>query len=129
MPRTLATARAIFTGPIEETELLREADFAEFKTGKLRLPMGLWRWVLRITWMTGHSSQRTCRDSFRRRVLCVADELQRREGDILVVSHAGMLAYLAAELRKRGFDGPKLRVPQHSRLYVYHRHHGTELER
>jgi broad specificity phosphatase PhoE len=121
MPRTLATARAVFSGSVETSNLLREAEFAEFGTGRLRLPMWMWRLLLRFTWMTGHASQRQCRDDFRRRVLYVADSLARRDGDTLVVSHAGMISYLVAELKRRGFTGPSVRIPKHSRLYVFER--------
>ncbi len=121
MPRALATARALFSGNVESTPLLREAEFAPFRTGKLSLPVFVWRCMLRIAWMTGHSSQKQCRDEFKRRVLAVADELERRAGAVLIASHAGFLAYLSAELRRRGFDGPKLRIPQNARLYLYER--------
>jgi broad specificity phosphatase PhoE len=119
MPRALATARALFPGNVESTPLLREAEFAPFGTGQLRLPVFAWRWMLRVAWMTGHSSQRQCRDDFKQRVLAAADQLERRGGNVLVVSHAGFLAYLSTELRGRGFDGPKLRIPQNARLYTY----------
>lgn len=119
--RTLTTAKALFTGLIEPTHLLREADFAQFQTGNLKLPMLLWVWILRFTWVTGHRSQRQLRDDFRHRMLASADELERRSGDVLVVSHAGMIMHLSAELRRRGFDGPKLRIPQNSKLYLYER--------
>jgi broad specificity phosphatase PhoE len=119
MPRTRITAGAVFVGEVGHTELLREAQFAPFKTGGLRLPVWVWKWMLRLTWMTGHSSQRACRDEFRQRVLAVADRLSAIDRDILVVSHAGMMAYLSAELRRRGFVGPKLRIAKHARVYVY----------
>ena len=119
LPRAEATARAIFSGSIELTDLLREPEFAPFRTGRLRLPVWLWRWVLMLTWLTGHRSQRACRDDFRRRVQAAADCLCALNGDTLVVSHAGMMAYLSAELRRRGFSGQKLRVAEHAKLYIY----------
>ena len=119
LERAFATARAVFSGPIENSALLREPEFAQFRTGRLRLPLAMWRWVLRFAWLTGHRSQRACRDEFRARVRAVADLLETKSGNILVVSHAGMMAYLSAELRRRGFVGPKLRVAQHATLYVY----------
>ena len=119
LERAVVTATAIFSGPVEKTPLLREPELAQFQTGKLRLPVWLWRWMLRISWMSGHRSQRACRDDFRRRVIAVADLLERKSGNILVVSHAGMMAYLSAELRRRGFVGPKLRIAKHATLYVY----------
>ena len=39
--------------------------------------------------------------------------------DTLVVSHAGIMAYLSSELRRRGFAGPKLRIAKHATAYVY----------
>ena len=119
LERAVATARALFNGPIEKTPLLREPEFAPFRTGNLRLPIAMWRWVLRLSWVTGHRSQRACRDEFRRRVADVADLLEQKSGAILVVSHAGIMAYLSRELRRRGFTGPKLRIAQHATLYVY----------
>jgi broad specificity phosphatase PhoE len=109
--------------------LLREAEFAPFRTGKLSLPVFAWRWMLRIAWMSGHSSQRQCRDEFKQRVLAVADDLDQRSGDILVVSHAGFLAYLSAELKRRGFGGPRLRIPENARLYLYVRSKACQRDR
>lgn len=121
MARTRATAVAVFPGEVAYTPLLREADFAPFPTGGLRLPVLLWRGLLRLAWLTGHASQRACRDDLRRRVGEVADLLCAAERDTLVVSHAGMLAYLSAELRRRGFVGPRLGMARHATAYVYRR--------
>ena len=121
LERAIVTAKAAYRGEIEITPLLREPELAQFRTGALRLPVWAWRWVLRFSWMTGHRSQRQSRDDFQSRVSALADALESREEDTLVVSHAGMMAYLSAALTKRGFVGPKLRVAQHARLYVYER--------
>jgi len=121
LPRARITANSVFQGEIEHTAMLREAQFALFKTGGLRLPVWAWRWVLRFAWMTGHRSQRACRDDFRRRVLVMADRLCGMNQDTLVVSHAGIMMYLSAELRRRGFAGPKLRMPRHAIVHLYER--------
>jgi broad specificity phosphatase PhoE len=121
LERTVSTARVVFNGEIQPTPLLREPELAQFDTGSLRLPMWLWRWILRFAWMTGHSSQRAGRDDFHRRVRQIADLLESKPHDVLIVSHAGMMAYLSAELRRRGFAGPRLRIPRHAMLYVYER--------
>jgi len=117
--RAIATAKAVFAGAVEQTALLREPDFAEFGTGDLRLPVWLWRWILLLCWVTGHRSQRACRNEFRHRVVAMAGLLEGKAGNILVVSHAGMMTYLSAEFRRRGFAGPKLRMPKHATLYIY----------
>lgn len=119
LPRASLTARTVFRGEIEQTVLLREPEFALFQTGNLRLPMWGWQGLLRLAWLTGHRSQRACRDDFRQRVLAMADRLSALQQDTLVVSHAGMMAYLSAELRRRGFTGPKLRLAKHARAYIY----------
>ena len=121
MARAVATAKAVFAGPIEQTALLREAEFAPFRTGNLRLPVWIWRWILRLSWATGHQSQRACRDDLHRRVAATADLLETKAEDILVVSHAGMMAFLSAEFRRRGFHGPKLRLAKHATPYIYER--------
>lgn len=119
LPRARITASAVFRGQIEHTDLLREAQFSQFKTGNLRLPVWAWQWLLRLSWITGHPSQRACRDEFRQRVLAAAERLCGSPQDTLVVSHAGMMASLSAELRRRGFTGPKLRIARHATVYVY----------
>ena len=119
LPRARITASAVFRGEVGHSALLREPEFRQFKTGNLRLPIWAWQWLLRLSWITGHRSQRPCRDDFRRRVLAVADLLSASDQDTLVVSHAGMMAYLSAELRRRGFAGPKLRIAKHATAYVY----------
>jgi broad specificity phosphatase PhoE len=119
LPRACITASAVFCGEVERTALLREPEFARFKTGNLRLPLWAWQWLLRLSWMTGHPSQRGCRDEFRGRVLAMADRLSALGQDTLVVSHAGMMAFLSAELRRRGFVGPKLRIAKYATAYIY----------
>ncbi len=121
LPRARLTAHAVFSGEVQLTALLREPQFAQFNTGNLRLPVRIWQWVMWLSWLTGHRSQRTGRDDFRRRVRAVAEQLSAVDRDTLVVSHAGMMAFLSAELRRRGFLGPKLRVAKHAKAYLYER--------
>lgn len=120
-PRAATTARCIFQGRIEYTALLREARFATFQTGGLRLPVWVWQALLRLAWMAGAKSQRACRDEFRQRVIAVADRLEAFEQDTLVVSHAGVMAYLSSELLRRGFCGPRLKIAHHATAYIYER--------
>lgn len=121
LPRAVITAAAVFGEPFERTALLREPQFEQFATGRLRLPFAAWKWLLRLSWLSGHPSQRACRDQFRRRVKSMADRLASMDQDVLVVSHAGMMAYLGAELTRRGFAGPSFHVARHARAYVFER--------
>ena len=117
--RAAITANAVFPGEVTPTDLLREAEFAEFRTGALRLPILAWYAIFRLSWMTGHSSQRELRDVFMQRVRTVADQLAAGTEDTLVVSHGGVMAFLSGELRKRGFTGPKFGLATHARTYVF----------
>ena len=119
--RAALTADAVFPGAATQTDLLREAEFAEFRTGALRLPILAWYAIFRLSWMTGHCSQRALRDAFIQRVQTVADQLASGTGDTLVVSHGGVMAFLSAELRRRGFAGPKFGLAAHARAYVFER--------
>ncbi len=122
LKRALVTAQAAFTSsPIEPLPLLREAEILKFGTGRLMLPAWVWRWTLRLAWLTSHPSQRAARDGFLNRVREVADLLAAAEEDTLVVSHAGMMMFLRKELLKRGFQGPKFRIAENARLYVFER--------
>lgn len=119
LPRAKATASRVFQGRIEFTPLLREARFAQFQTGSLRLPVWFWKGLLRVAWMTGHTSQRVCRDDLLGRVRQAADLILQTRDDILIVSHAGTMAYLSRELRRRGFNGPRFGVAHHARSYIF----------
>lgn len=121
LKRAVVTARALHPGEAIPTPLLREPEIAPFRTGNLSLPASVWRWVLRIAWLSGHRSQRSARDEFRGRVTAVADLIESAETDVLLVSHAGMMAYLRMELARRGFVGPQYRMAEHGRLYVFER--------
>lgn len=119
LPRARITADTVFGGPVEHTGMLREARFVAFDTGRLRLPVLMWHLLVRICWRTGHPSQRACRDDLMERVRTMADRLGDAKHDTLVVSHAGMMKYLSAELCRRGFRGPRLRMARHATAYVY----------
>ena len=51
----------------------------------------------------------------------LADLIESAETDILLFTHAGMMAYLRSELVRRGFVGPRYRLAEHGRLYVFER--------
>jgi hypothetical protein len=121
LPRARITAATVFKGPVEYTAMLREARFAPFGTGGLRLPVWVWHALVRMCWWTGHRAQRACRDEFRARVQAAAERLDLMSEDTLVVSHAGFLAHLGRGLQRRGFAGPGLGLARHARVYVFER--------
>lgn len=121
LSRAQTTARAFWSAEILTRPDLREVEFAPFATGQVKLPVRLWRLLIRIAWMTGHASQRALRDDFRHRVRRMVDEIESQGQDALVVSHAGMMMYLRKELLLRGFSGPKFGIAEHARIYEFQR--------
>ncbi len=121
LPRAATTARALFGGTVTLLPALREAEFATFRTGGLRLPMWAWRNLIRLAWMCGHGSQKKTRDDFFSRVRSVADLVESQTQDLLLVSHAGMMLFLRKELLRRGFRGPRIGIADHARVYEFQR--------
>jgi broad specificity phosphatase PhoE len=119
--RAHVTARAAYAGNIVTTPWLREAEFLPFATGRLRLPVWGWQTLLRLAWLTGHKSQRPARDEFRQRIRAMADLLEGERVDTLVVSHAGVMFFLRKELLRRGFTGPRFKLAEHAKLYLFER--------
>jgi broad specificity phosphatase PhoE len=120
LKRAYLTAEAVFTGPIQRMKELREAQTSQFRTGQLKLPMGGWRWLLRLAWATSHPSQRTAKEDLMARVRYVVGEIVSRvEENTLIVSHAVIMVFLRKELLRLGFTGPKFRLAQSGRLYVF----------
>lgn len=121
LERARETAHAVFPSTFEVDDHLAEVEYRAFQTGPLRLPVRVWRWLVQVAWWTGHPSQRLCRDDLRRRVRSAADRLAAVQRDTLVVTHAGMIAFLGPELRRRGFSGPRVGIASHARAYVFER--------
>lgn len=120
LKRAHITAQAVFpTGPVTPQPQLREATILPFRTGNLSLPFWLWRTLIRLAWLTAHESQRPARDEFMQRMRAVSEDLAARDQDTLVVCHAGMMYFLRKELLRRGFTGPKFKLAQNARLYVF----------
>ena len=121
LSRAASTAAHVFSGRIFYTSLLREPELGTFNTGRLRLPLLLWKWFIRLAWAAGFESQKAKRDEFRSHVSTMADQLEERTEDTLVVCHAVMMLFLSQELERRGYNGPKLKVARHAVTYVYER--------
>jgi broad specificity phosphatase PhoE len=122
LPRAYATARAAFTGEILQLPELREPQVDAFRTGNLKLPFPMWKWMLRLAWMTSHSSQRNAKLSFMAKVKQVTDSvLTQAKEDTLIVSHAGVMMFLRKELVKLGFTGPEFKIAENGKLYVFER--------
>ena len=120
--RARETARAIAAGPWEELQELREPNVSVLRPGTLRLPFAAWRWIFRWMWMTSHRSQQAIKAELLRNVAYVAKEvLAPDHRNTLIVSHAGVMMFLRRELLKLGFVGPRFKLAEHGRLYLFER--------
>jgi broad specificity phosphatase PhoE len=123
LPRAYTTAQAAFTGTIQQMPELREAEFHPFATGGLRMPLLAWRMMLRLAWLSSHKSQHTAKTAFMTRLNFLSTEvLAKTEENTLIVSHAGMIAFLRKELLKHGYSGPKCNIAENAKLYVFEKH-------
>ncbi|MEZ0275603.1 MAG: histidine phosphatase family protein, partial [Roseimicrobium sp.] len=101
---------------------LREPQVGAFRTGNLKLPFPVWKWMLRLAWMSSHSSQRNAKTAFMTKVRHIADEiLSKAQEDTLIVSHAGVMMFLRKELVKMGYTGPGFKIAENGKLYVFER--------
>jgi broad specificity phosphatase PhoE len=122
LPRAYATAQAAFAGDILQMPELREPQVGAFRTGNLKLPFPIWKWMLRLAWMGSHSSQREAKAAFMEKVRHVTQEvITKAQEDTLIVSHAGVMMFLRKELVKLGFAGPGFKIAENGKLYVFER--------
>jgi broad specificity phosphatase PhoE len=120
LPRAYTTAQAAFSGPIRQMPELREPNIVPVPMGNLRLPLTVWRLMLHLAWLSSHSSQLPAKTDFLRRLDFLKTEvLAKAEENTLIVSHAGMMAFLRKELMALGFHGPSFRLAENGKLYVF----------
>lgn len=129
LPRAYTTAQAAFSGPIRQVPELREPNIVPVPLGKLRLPLTGWRLLLHLAWLCNHSSQLPAKADMLARLRFLKKEvLSQAEENTLIVSHAGMMAFLRKELLALGFNGPRFRIAQNAKLYVFEKRRKSGLK-
>lgn len=122
LPRAAKTAETIYDGPITQLQELREVRPLPITNRNIKLPFMLWGALVRVAWMLNHKSQPEPPKEIAERLAAVLDNiLAQGEEDVLIVSHAACMMFMQKELRKRGFQGPKLGTPENGKLYVFER--------
>lgn len=122
LPRAIATAKEVYSGNLKIDKLLREVDNAPFiHTERIRLPFEVWHICGRLAWFFRSKSQPETIEGTRRRIKKFLDRIDWSKESILIVFHGFMLYNLQKELRRRGFQGDKLRVVKNGVLYEYAR--------
>ncbi|HYK71607.1 MAG TPA: histidine phosphatase family protein [Pseudoneobacillus sp.] len=116
--RSLQTAEYIFPGEVVKRTELREVPITPFKK-RLKLPFLVWAMLVRLSWMTNKEKKNEIM-KIREGINKLLDEALAQKGETLIVSHGALMIFMAKELKKRGFHGPKLGNPQNGKVYIFH---------
>jgi broad specificity phosphatase PhoE len=117
LSRSIQTAEHIYSGNILKRAELREIPITPFKI-KLKLPFLVWAILVRLSWHI-HLEKKKEITKIKLEINKFIDEVMAKKGESLIVSHGALMILIAKELKKRGFNGPKLGNPQNGKLYVY----------
>ncbi|HET6437798.1 MAG TPA: histidine phosphatase family protein [Anaeromyxobacter sp.] len=112
LPRAVESARALARSqPVPADALFREADVPPDLPLPLPLRFSTWVALGRLAWLLGYTSQcesgRQVRERARRAALRLA-QLASQHGSVMLVGHGYFNILLARELRRLGFQGPRL---------------------
>ncbi|MGI6451906.1 MAG: histidine phosphatase family protein [Syntrophomonadaceae bacterium] len=125
LPRAVKTARLIYDGKIITMKALREFHPQLFIKRNLKLPFFLWIILARLSWLINHKTLLKSKQDFQQRVRAALDEiLLTSDDDILIVSHGVLMFVLRQELLRKGFTGPKFKIPSYGKLYLFQRVQG-----
>lgn len=120
MPRAITTAKEVYSGKLKIDRLLREVDNAPFiHTERLRLPFEIWHVCGRLAWFFKSKSQPETIKGTKERIAKFLDRIDWSKENILIVFHGFMIYNFQKELRKRGFEGEKLKIVKNGVLYQY----------
>lgn len=127
LPRAVTTAKEVYSGNVTIDKLLREVDNAPFiHTERIRLPFEVWHICGRLAWYFRSKSQPETITGTRKRINKFMDHIDWSKENVLIVFHGFMLYNFQKELRKRGFQGKKLRFVKNGVLYEYVREEEQE---
>ncbi len=120
LPRAITTAKEVYCGNLIIDKLLREVDNAPFiHTERIKLPFEVWHVCGRLAWYFKSRSQPENIRQTRQRINEFLDRIDWSQENVLIVFHGFMLYNLQKELRKRGFEGEKVKIVKNGVLYEY----------
>jgi broad specificity phosphatase PhoE len=122
MQRTITTAKTIYHGEIVITDKLVEVPTAAWANIKFRIPYQMWALIARFAWIRNHVSQPEVRAKTLERlneILNTIIEENKKDSNILIVSHAGALYEIKKMLLNRGFKGRGFLRAKNGKLYVF----------
>lgn len=122
LQRAITTAKTIYHGEIIITDKLIEVPTAAWANFKFRIPYQMWALIARFAWIRNHVSQPEARSKTLQRlneILNTIIEENKKDSNILIVSHAGALYEIKKMLLNRGFKGRGFLRAKNGKLYVF----------
>ena len=120
LPRAISTAKEVYNGNLMIDRLLREVDNAPFiHTDRIKLPFSVWHVCGRLAWYLRSKSQLETIVDTRKRIENFLNRIDWSKDNVLIVFHGFLLYNFQKELRKRGFQGDKLKLVKNGVLYEY----------
>jgi broad specificity phosphatase PhoE len=105
-----SAARLTPADTIRVEESLREVGFPEALDSSLRLSPNLWVFIARAAQMLDRLDEEGGRAAVRDRAAAVADTLAQLAGDhrsVVAIGHGWFNRFVARELRRQGWQGPR----------------------
>lgn len=120
LPRAEETAKYLYAGEINYTDLLREVPLSSFTKKQIKLPSFIWHVGGRIAWALSSKSQSETIKQTKERIKLFLELIQTIEHkNILIVTHGFFMKALVAELKKIGFTGKFDISPKNGELYIF----------
>lgn len=118
LSRAVQTAKTIYAGTIESFPALREIPAPSFNS-KMKLPFLWWAILIRLSWIANRQTRMDLKNAEARAKKFLDEVALPDQENVLIVSHAGLMMSMRKELIRRGFQGPKYKIPDNGKLYVF----------
>lgn len=118
MPRAIRTAEILYGPDIHKVPELREIPAPTFTTS-WKLPLLCWALLVRLSWVFNSRARQDIKDAKARINGFLDEALSRKDGNVLIVSHAVLMKYIRKELMVRGFRGPNFGHAKNGMLYAF----------
>ncbi|WP_315072524.1 phosphoglycerate mutase family protein [uncultured Clostridium sp.] len=120
LSRAIKTSETIFKGEIIKTQLLREVPLSPICKTNFKLPHRFWCIAARMAWMFHHKSQAETKKDTEGRINEFLNSLDKElDTNILIVCHGFFMKNLERGLKRRGFSGQNISIPENGTLYLY----------
>ncbi|NQD65583.1 histidine phosphatase family protein [Bacillus haikouensis] len=124
MKRAQVTAQKVFEGEIIFLEELREIPLAPLFPSKMRLPLFIHLFAIRVAWWFNHPSQSESKREVLKKINRIVDRVISEGEDVLIVGHGGVMMFMRKELTRRGFSGPSFGRPDNGVVYIFEKGKG-----